>query len=105
GAVVSVRGRVRAIRSTHRTAPAALRTERVSVAGRRFFLVTDGFIDQGGGERGRAYGTRRLYEFFRNFGTSHHRDWERELDAYRGNAPQRDDILAITWECQEAFAT
>lgn len=102
GEIVTIRGRVRAIRSAHRSAPPPVWTEYVPVTGRRFFLVTDGFIDQGGGDRDRAYGTRRLYAFFRDYGTAAHRDWEMELDAYRGATPQRDDILAITWECKEA---
>ncbi|MFW5694911.1 MAG: SpoIIE family protein phosphatase [Alkalispirochaeta sp.] len=103
GEITTIRGRARAIQSEHRTTPTHFATEPVPVPGRRFFLVTDGFVDQGGGDHGRSYGTGRLYSFVRNFGTAAHRDWEEEFDGYRGRTPQRDDVLAITWTFQEGI--
>lgn len=101
GDVVTMPGRAKAIRSEHRKAPSPFSADTVKTTGRRFFLVTDGFVDQAGGEGGRSYGTSRLYSFFRDYATAAHRSWETEFDHYRGQTPQRDDILAITWNFEE----
>lgn len=105
GEVLTIRGRAKAIRSRYRKEAAPFGAETVALPGRRFFLVTDGFVDQAGGDRGRSYGTRRLYSFFRDYDTAQQRDWESEFDRYRGDFPQRDDILAISWQFEEAPTT
>jgi HAMP domain-containing protein len=101
GELVTVRGRGKAIRSRYRREPTPFEAHTLEITGRRFFLVTDGYVDQAGGDHGRSYGTRRLYSFFRDYDTDRQRDWESEFDRYRGETPQRDDVLAITWKFQE----
>lgn len=105
GEVLTIRGRAKAIQSRYRKEPAPFVTETVALTGRRLFLVTDGFVDQAGGDRGRSYGTRRLYSFFRDYDTSKQHNWEFEFDRYRGDFSQRDDVLAITWKFEEAPTT
>jgi serine phosphatase RsbU (regulator of sigma subunit) len=101
GAVTTIAGRRRAVRSRHRKPPERFENHTFTGDRRMFFMLTDGFVDQAGGESSRGYGTRRLYELLRraepewldaagNF-------WQQEFDAFRGEAAARDDVLAIAF--------
>lgn len=67
--------------------------------GRTFYLTTDGFLDQAGGEQGYGFGNRRFAEMI----LRHARlplDGQREafsatLAEYQGDFPQRDDITLL----------
>jgi len=66
-----------------------------------YYLVTDGFLDQAGGEHGFGFGNRRFAELL----TRHARQplseqaqaFSLALDAYRGERPQRDDITLLSF--------
>ena len=68
-------------------------------AGRTFYLTTDGFLDQAGGDQGYGFGNRRFAEMI----LRHARlplDEQREafsatLAEYQGDFPQRDDITLL----------
>ncbi|WP_409929269.1 biofilm regulation protein phosphatase SiaA [Bordetella genomosp. 13] len=70
-------------------------------AGWTYYLVTDGFLDQAGGEHGFGFGNRRFAEML----TRHARQplpeqaraFSQALDAYRGERPQRDDITLLSF--------
>ena len=65
----------------------------------RLYLTTDGILDQGGGPRGFGLGRQRFMDLVRSCGslpmTEQAEVYRRKLDAYRGNTPQRDDILFL----------
>lgn len=77
----------------------AYKNHRIATAGCTFFLVTDGFVDQAGGDEGRAFGTKRLARLLSSCGKEPLGptcpNWEGAFDSYRGAKPQRDDALAI----------
>jgi serine phosphatase RsbU (regulator of sigma subunit) len=64
-----------------------------------YTLATDGFLDQAGGEHGFGFGNRRFEAMLE----CHAREplehqmaaFEAELDRYRGDLPQRDDITLL----------
>ena len=64
-----------------------------------FYLTTDGFIDQNGGEKDYPFGRKKLIELIQEQGgrnLSQQRDcFENALRIYKGNEPQRDDISLI----------
>ncbi|GAA5236072.1 SpoIIE family protein phosphatase [Verticiella sediminum] len=66
-----------------------------------YYLVTDGFLDQAGGERGWSFGDERFEALLRrNAGRPPAEQAEaftRELAAYQGNNPQRDDITLLSF--------
>ena len=99
GAVTTIAGRKAAIGYRRRRSPGPFENRRLATDGQAFFLVTDGFIDQAGGEQGRAYGTRRLTSLFASCDgkplDTLCPGWENEFNSYRGVRAQRDDILAI----------
>ncbi len=99
GAIATISGRKTAIGYQRRRNPGPFENRRLAADGQTFFLVTDGYIDQAGGDQGRAYGTRRLSALFascdgRALGATNP-GWEPAFDAYRGERNQRDDVLAI----------
>ena len=96
GTVSTVKGRCKAIRNRHRFPPEAIEDIEIGTADNMFFLVTDGFVDQSGGEEGRSYGTRRLNEFIAKFPDSG-KGFEEEFDSFRGDHAQRDDVLAVAF--------
>src|SRR6056297_659698 len=96
GTVSTVKGRHKAIRNRHRLPPEAIENIEIGTADNMFFLVTDGFVDQSGGEKERSYGTRRLYEFIAEFPDSE-KGFEGEFDRYRGVHAQRDDVLVVAF--------
>lgn len=74
--------------------------ERVElVPGRTFYMTTDGFLDQAGGERGFGFGHSRFEALIRD--NAHlplctQRDvFRTALSKYQGDYPQRDDITML----------
>ena len=101
GTISTVKGRRKAVRNRHRKPPEEFRNREMPLNDRTFFLLTDGFVDQSGGEDGRSYGTRRLYEFLAEEGSSPGA-FEREFDRYRGEEEQRDDVVAIAFSFEHS---
>lgn len=67
----------------------------------RFYMTTDGLLDQGGGPKGFPFGKRRFREFLLA-----HRDepleeqkqaLKRELSEYQGDLEQRDDMTVLAF--------
>ncbi|HYE00321.1 MAG TPA: SpoIIE family protein phosphatase [Alphaproteobacteria bacterium] len=67
--------------------------------GRRFYMTTDGFLDQAGGQKGFGFGTKRfvaMLEAHRALPLPAQRDaFEACLNAYQADWPQRDDITLL----------
>lgn len=71
-----------------------------SEPGDRFFLFSDGFPDQFGGEKGKKYGARKFRQFIAQMPCDpiearkaiHH-----EHLRWRGAGPQTDDIIVLSW--------
>jgi serine phosphatase RsbU (regulator of sigma subunit) len=70
-------------------------------AGATFYLTTDGFLDQAGGEHGFGFGSTRfarmLTEVARLPLPAQCQALDRALDEYRGDLPQRDDITILSF--------
>lgn len=68
-------------------------------SGDRFYLTTDGFIDQNGGEKDYPFGRKKLIEIIREQSGSNltlqRNSFESALRLYMGNELQRDDITLI----------
>lgn len=66
---------------------------------RTFYLTTDGFLDQAGGEKGFGFGNARFVDMLRRY--ANHSLAEQSgafastLAQYQGNHPQRDDITML----------
>ncbi|MDX5377925.1 MAG: biofilm regulation protein phosphatase SiaA, partial [Halomonas sp.] len=67
--------------------------------GWRYYLCSDGFLDQAGGEHGFGFGNSRFEELVRSQATApldaQIVAFERALNDYRGHRPQRDDITLL----------
>jgi serine phosphatase RsbU (regulator of sigma subunit) len=67
--------------------------------GDRFYLTTDGYIDQNGGEKDFPFGRKLLMQAIRNQGLvelpQQQEAFERVLYQYMGNEAQRDDITLL----------
>lgn len=86
--------------------PGEYRNESVDLqSSRTFYLTTDGFLDQAGGEKGFGFGNARFIDMLR-------RHANRPLDEqsgafastladYQGNHPQRDDITMLCFRFGE----
>ncbi|OZI20597.1 histidine kinase [Bordetella genomosp. 9] len=70
-------------------------------AGMTFYLSTDGFLDQAGGEHGFGFGSTRfttmLTEIARLPLGAQAEALDRALHEYRGDLPQRDDITILSF--------
>ena len=68
----------------------------------RYYLATDGFFDQNGGERDYAFGKKRFAELIARCGALRPEEqraaFEAALDGYRGGERQRDDITVLSFE-------
>lgn len=66
-----------------------------------YYLVTDGFLDQSGGELGYGFGNARLMALLREHARLPMQEQatslDQALDAYRGDLPQRDDITILSF--------
>jgi serine phosphatase RsbU (regulator of sigma subunit) len=67
--------------------------------GMAFFLASDGILDQSGGPKGWGFGKQRFHELLKEISrlpAAEQRDAVgRELSAYQGDLPQRDDITVV----------
>ncbi|WP_341708169.1 biofilm regulation protein phosphatase SiaA [Halopseudomonas sp.] len=67
--------------------------------GRTFYLCTDGFLDQAGGDRGFGFGNSRFAEMLRRHASlpldEQSAAFSDTLAAYQGDYPQRDDITML----------
>ena len=65
----------------------------------RFYMTTDGLLDQGGGPKGFPFGKRRFREFLvehRDKTLEEQRDsLKRKIGKYQGNEEQRDDVTVL----------
>ncbi|VCU72179.1 Methyl-accepting chemotaxis protein PctB [Pigmentiphaga humi] len=72
------------------------------LAGRTFYLITDGLLDQSGGEHGFGFGNRRLVELLQSVAglglDAQARAIAQALDEYQGAQPQRDDITVLSFK-------
>lgn len=70
-----------------------------------FYLTTDGYIDQNGGEKDYPFGRKRLIQAIRDQQTKDMTqqaiDFEYILNKYMGNEPQRDDITLLGFSLQQ----
>jgi len=99
GTVHTVKSRGKSIGKRRTQASNPFENHELSTHERSFALVTDGYVDQVGGSRARAFGTRRLTEMLAGCDPSGGNppcpEWERVFDEYKGDSLQRDDVLAI----------
>ena len=76
-------------------------TETPMRAGASYYLVTDGFLDQAGGELGYGFGNSRFAQLLlKHAGLAMDEQaaaLDRELEEYRGAYPQRDDITILSF--------
>lgn len=66
---------------------------------RTFYLATDGFLDQAGGDKGFGFGNARFLAMLRQHATlaltEQNEAFAATLAAYQGDHPQRDDITMV----------
>ena len=71
------------------------------LSGRTFYMITDGVLDQAGGEHGYGFGSRRFAELLQSIAGESLQDQaaavEQALVNYRGDLPQRDDITILSF--------
>ncbi len=76
--------------------------------GRVFYLVTDGLLDQTGGERGFSFGRRRFIDWMKRHAheplSTQRQSLIGEIDAFRGRRPQLDDITVLAFRFDRAMA-
>jgi serine phosphatase RsbU (regulator of sigma subunit) len=69
--------------------------------GRTFYLTTDGFLDQAGGEHGFGFGSTRFIQMLKTVAglplAAQREALEQALAQYRGDLPQRDDITILSF--------
>ncbi|MEO5335882.1 MAG: SpoIIE family protein phosphatase [Magnetospirillum sp. WYHS-4] len=80
-------------------APAFATHEVALAAGQSFYMVSDGYLDQSGGERGLPFGRRRFHDLVAAHGGLPMAEqavvFERQLAEWQGKYPQRDDITLV----------
>lgn len=71
-----------------------------------YSLCSDGFLDQAGGEHGFGFGNARFEQMLKRHAAApldqQIASYEAELDAYRGQHPQRDDITLLCFHLTPA---
>jgi len=76
--------------------------EIVALPGQRYVLLTDGILDQNGGEQGFALGQNRLKSVLAQCREQPLSRWSETIAAalkeYQGSLPQRDDITLVAFE-------
>lgn len=69
--------------------------------GVNYYLVTDGFLDQAGGELGYGFGDTRFAQLLKEHAAlpmaAQASALDQALEAYRGDYPQRDDITILSF--------
>ncbi|WP_135553498.1 SpoIIE family protein phosphatase [Paenibacillus cymbidii] len=80
----------------------AYTTHRMPVGSARYYMATDGFYDQNGGERDYSFGKKRFADLIVRYGGLPLEEQKllflRELEAYMGNERQRDDITVMSFQ-------
>lgn len=80
---------------------------RAPLAGRTFYLCTDGFLDQAGGEEGFGFGNSRFEQMLLSHASLPLADQQQAFIAtlaeHQGNHPQRDDITMLCF-CRDPSA-
>jgi len=70
-----------------------------------FYLTTDGLLDQAGGARGFSFGASRFAEMLKRHAAlapeAQRHAFAEEIERYRGELPQRDDITVISFRFEE----
>lgn len=76
-------------------------TEIAMHAGLTYYLATDGFLDQAGGELGYGFGNTRFANLLRQHARlpmeQQASALDQALEAYKGDYPQRDDITILSF--------
>jgi hypothetical protein len=71
----------------------------------RYYITTDGFYDQNGGERDYSFGKKRFAELINRYWSLPLEEQKayfvKELEAYMGGERQRDDITVISFQTGE----
>lgn len=66
-----------------------------------YYLVTDGFLDQAGGELGYGFGDTRFAQLLMQHAALPMAEQasalDQALETYRGDYPQRDDITILSF--------
>ena len=66
-----------------------------------YYMCTDGFLDQAGGEQGFGFGNRRFTEMLREHARlplkEQYAVFASRLAEYQGELPQRDDITVLSF--------
>jgi serine phosphatase RsbU (regulator of sigma subunit) len=75
-------------------------TEQISIEkGDILFLLSDGFIDQFGGEKGKKFGSKRFYELLENLDAEQFENYKKifpaVFSAWKGKEEQTDDVLVM----------
>lgn len=77
--------------------------------GNVFYLVTDGILDQSGGDRGLPFGRSGFVRWIREHSglplEVQEESLTRELSGYRGDRPQRDDITVLAFRFESPGLT
>lgn len=67
--------------------------------GMKFYLTTDGYLDQNGGEKGFPFGKRRFSDIIKEYMNESFADQQEvfldELDEYQGDEERNDDVTLI----------
>ena len=97
--VGSLRGGRRALGDRH---PGEFANENLALRPERtFYMTTDGFLDQSGGERGYGFGSARFAAMLREHArlplAGQSAAFASTLAAYQGEYPQRDDITILSF--------
>ncbi|HYD96322.1 MAG TPA: biofilm regulation protein phosphatase SiaA [Noviherbaspirillum sp.] len=97
--VETINGARRSIGGRH---PGAYRNEQAELLpARTFYLTTDGFLDQAGGEKGFGFGNARFVDMLRQHAErpldEQRAAFASTLEAYQGRHPQRDDITMMSF--------
>jgi sigma-B regulation protein RsbU (phosphoserine phosphatase) len=75
-------------------------------SGTTFYLVTDGFLDQAGGEHGYGFGSQRFETMLREHASRSLADqaaaFSQTLAEYQGARPQRDDITVLSFRFDQS---
>ncbi|MBO9607061.1 MAG: SpoIIE family protein phosphatase [Paenibacillaceae bacterium] len=80
----------------------AYTTHRMPAGSARYYMATDGFYDQNGGERDYSFGKKRFADLIVRYGGLPLEEQKllflRELETYMGNERQRDDITVMSFQ-------
>lgn len=69
-----------------------------------YYLATDGYLDQAGGELGYGFGNSRFANLLRELAglplSEQAQAFDDALERYRGELPQRDDITILSFRVE-----